>query len=233
MVSITGLNIIPSTNFAKVRESDAVEALLQIFDADLAASGAADRPASGAGAATNAPTGFTAAPRLSANVIGALINSQSGLSAGGTTSSNAVADQTTASSDPPSGPPTLQQIAAQFDPHHLTHQQEEQLQGELVSSGALSQKDGLTFFSKTVLSDFFDSQHYRDVNGQFVATTPSPPGTLIGNDAPGGQQYDVIQRFQQSLAADQSFGDSANAAKDQKILDVLTQLDAIRNGSSA
>jgi hypothetical protein len=97
----------------------------------------------------------------------------------------------------------------------------------------LSQKDGLTFFSKTVLSDAFNSQHYRIINGQLVATTPSPPGTLIGNDAPGGPQYDVVQLFQQSLAADQSFGDSANAAKDQKILDVLNQLDQIRNGSTA
>jgi hypothetical protein len=127
----------------------------------------------------------------------------------------------------------LQQIAAQYDLHHLTHQQEEQLQGKLVSSGALSQKDSLDFFNKTVLSDFFDSQHYRIINGQLVATTPSPPGTLVGNDAPGGQQYDVIQRFQQSLAADQSFGDSQNAAQDQKILTVLNQLDSIRNGSSA
>ena len=91
----------------------------------------------------------------------------------------------------------------------------------------------MDFFNKTVLSDFFDSQHYRIINGQLVATTPSPPGTLVGNDAPGGQQYDVIQRFQQSLAADQSFGDSQNAAQDQKILTVLNQLDSIRNGSSA
>jgi hypothetical protein len=187
----------------------------------------------------NAPTGFT--PRLSAGVIGALISSQSQQSTKDTSGTetagqatnlsgtSAVADQT--SSDPPSGPPTLQQIAGQFDLHHLTHQQEEQLQGKLVSSGALSQEDGLTFFSKTVLSDFFDSQHYRIINGQLVATTPSPPGTLVGNDAPGGQQYDVIQRFQQSLAADQYFGDSANAVKDQKILGVLNQLDSIRNGA--
>jgi len=243
MVSITGLNIFPSANLPKLREPDAI--LLQSLNAGNAASGAPDRPASGAGATTNAPTGFTAAPRLSADVIGALISSQSQHStndtaptetAGQATSLSgaaAVAGQTPPSSDPASGPQSLQEIAGQFDLHHLTHQQEEQLQGELVSSGALSQKDGLTFFSKTVLSDFFDSQHYRIINGQLVATTPSPPGTLVGNDAPGGQQYDVVQRFQQSLAADQSFGDSANAAKDQKILDVLNQLDSIRNGSSA
>jgi hypothetical protein len=243
MGSITGLNIFPSTNLPKLRVPAAIEALLQNLNASNPASSAPDRPASGAGATTNAPTGFAAAPRLSAGVIGALISSQSQQStndisgtetAGQATSLSGaapVADQ--ASSDPASGPPTLQQIAGKFDLHHLTHQQEEQLQGELVSSGALSQKDGFAFFSKTVLSDAFDSQHYRIINGQLVATTPSPPGTLIGNDAPGGQQYDVVQRFQQSLAADQSFGDSANAAKDQKILDVLNQLDSIRNSSSA
>jgi hypothetical protein len=236
MVSITGLNIWPSANLPKLREPDAI--LLQGLNASDT-----DRPASGASGGTNAPTGFT--PRLSADVIGALISSQSQQSSNDTSDietagqatnlsgASAAADQTAASSDPPSGPPTLQQIAGQFDLHHLTHQQEEQLQGKLVSSGALSQKDGLDFFNKTVLSDFFDSQHYRIINGQLVATTPSPPGTLVGNDAPGGQQYDVIPRFQQSLAADQSFGDSQNAAQDQKILTVLNQLDAIRNGSSA
>ena len=240
MVSITGVNIFPSANLPKVREPDAI--LLQGLNANAAASGAPDRPASGAGTTTNAPTGFAAAPRLSADVIGALISSQSQQSTNGNktagqatslSGASAVKDQTAASSNPSSGPPTLQQIAGQFDLHHLTHQQEEQLQGELVSSAALSQKDGLTFFSKTVLSDAFNSQHYRIINGQLVATTPRPPGTLIGNDAPGGPQYDVVQRFQQSLAADQSFGDSANAAKDQKILDVLNQLDQIRNGSTA
>jgi hypothetical protein len=239
MVSITGLNIWPSANLPKLREPDAI--LLQSLKANNAAASAADRPASGAGGGTSAPTGFT--PRLSADVIGALISSQSQQSSNATSGaetagqatnlSGASADADQTSSDPPSGPPTLQQIAGQFDLHHLTHQQEEQLQGKLVSSGALSQKDSLDFFNKTVLSDFFDSQHYRIINGQLVATTPSPPGTLVGNDAPGGQQYDVIQRFQQSLAADQSFGDSQNAAQDQKILTVLNQLDSIRNGSSA
>jgi hypothetical protein len=241
MGSITGLNIWPSANLPKLREPDAI--LLQGLNASNAPSSATDRPASAVGGGTSAPTGFT--PRLSADVIGALISSQSQQSTTDTSGTETAgqatnlsgasvdAGQSAASSDPPSGPPTLQQIAAQYDLHHLTHQQEEQLQGKLVSSGALSQKDSLDFFNKTVLSDFFDSQHYRIINGQLVATTPSPPGTRVGNDAPGGQQYDVIQRFQQSLAADQSFGDSQNAAQDQKILTVLNQLDSIRNGSSA
>ena len=246
MVSITGLNIFPSANLARARGSDAIEAaLLQSLNKSNPAPGAADGSASGAGAATNAPTGFTAAPRLSADVIGALIASQSQQSAGSTSGNqttgqasslsgaSAAADQPPASSHSLPGPRSLQDIAGQFDLHHLTHQQEEQLEGEFVSSGALSQKDGFAFFDKTVLSDAFNSQHYHIVNGQFVATTPTPPGTIIGNDAPGGQQYDVIQRFQQSLAADQYFGDSQNAAEDQKIVGVLNQLDSTRNASSA
>jgi len=56
---------------------------------------------------------------------------------------------------------------------------------------------------------------------------------LIGNDAPGGPTYDVIARFQQSLAFDRSVGDTEGAANDQKILNVLNQLDSIRNGRSA
>ena len=131
MVSITGLNIFPSANLPKVREPDAI--LLQGLNASNAESGAPERPASGAGTTTNAPTGFTAAPRLSADLIGALISSQSQQSTNDTSGNKtaaqatslsgaaAVADQTTASSDPTSGPPTLQQIAAQFDLHHLTH----------------------------------------------------------------------------------------------------------------
>jgi hypothetical protein len=245
MSTITGFGILPFSYRSYLQAPDASGAIAQGQDAPDATS-TAGAAASQAGTIASASTGFTAAQRLSADLIGALIRSQSEQSAGGNTSSaetvgqatglsgaSALTDQTPESSDPPSGPPTLQQIAGQFDLHHLTHQQEEQLQGELVSSGTLSEKDGFAFFAKTVLADAFDSQHYRIINGQLVATTPSPPGTLIGNDAPGGQQYDVVQRFQQSLAADQSFGDSQNAAKDQKILDVLNQLDSIRNGGTA
>jgi hypothetical protein len=125
----------------------------------------------------------------------------------------------------------LQDIASQTDLHHLTHQQEEQLIGNLVSSGTLSNKDGFHLSVETVLADQFNSQHYRIINGQLVATTPSPPGTIIGDDPPGGPQYDIVQRVQQSLAADQYFGDTANAAKDQRILNVLNQIDSLRSGA--
>jgi len=242
---ITGLNVLSTTNLPKIQEpkvqvSDAINAALQRVKA-TSTSGAAGSSASGVSVGTNAPTtGFTATPRLSADVVSALINSQSQESTGAASSTNlagappapASEGSKTATPAEPSNPPTLQQIAGEFDVHHLTHQQEEQLQGELVSSGALSQNDGLTFFSRTVLADAFNSQHYRIINGQMVATTPSPPGTIIGNDPPGGPQYDVVQRFQQSLSADQYFGDTANAAKDQKILNVLNNLDSIRNGGT-
>jgi hypothetical protein len=153
--------------------------------------------------------------------------------AGAAQAPNANGSKSAPSSDP-SKPQTLERIAHQHDIHHLTDQQEAQLEGQLVASGALSQKDGLHLFATTVLADAFNAQHYRIVNGQLVATTPSPPGTLIGAGGPaGGPQYDIVQRVQQSLAADRYFGDSQNAAGDQKILDVLNKLDAIRNGGTA
>jgi hypothetical protein len=241
MTTITGFGIPPLINRPYAQASDASQILAQA----LAASSATDTSgsaASHANAGTNAPTGFKAAPRLSADTVSALISSQSKESTGGASSTNLAgappapasdSSQAAASSATPSTPPTLQQIAAEFDLHHLTHQQEEQLQGQLVSSGALSQKDGFCLFSKTVLSDAFDAQHYRIINGQLVATTPSPPGTIVGNDAPGGPQYDVVQRIQQALSADRYFGDTANAAQDQNILNALNKLDAIRNGSAA
>jgi hypothetical protein len=249
MVSITSLNIISTANFPKIQESDAIRAASQRVETTIT-SDAADSFASGAGAGTNVPTtGFTATPRLSANVIDALLNIQSQQSTGGTSAASgttttlsgaseeqepSATSSDSSSSDPASSnPPTLQQIAGEFDVHHLTHQQEEQLIGQLVSSGNLSENDGLSLFFKTVLADAFNSQHYRIINGQLVATTPSPPGTIIGNDAPGGPQYDAVQRFQQSLAADQYFGDTANASQDQKILNVLNQIDSIRNGGTA
>ena len=199
-------------------------------------------------------TGFTTAPKLSADVIDALLKDQAQQSAATTSTTNTTAttspgaseetEPTAASSDSSSSdssssdpasskPQSVQDAASQLDPHHLTHQQEEQLIGDLVSSGKLSEKDGLHLYFNTVLADQFNSQHYRIINGQLVATTPSPPGTIVGNDAPGGPQYDVVQRVQQSLAADQYFGDSQNAAQDQKILDALNQLDSIRNGTTA
>jgi hypothetical protein len=241
MTTITGFGILPLINRPFAQASDTSKAVVQSLT-EIDAADTSGGPASQAGAGTNAPTGFAATPRLSADVVGALIRNQSQAPSGNASSTNLAGSppapnsgvgQAAAASVTPSGPPTLQQIAGEFDVHHLTLQQEEQLQGQLVSSGALSQNDGVALFARTVLADDFNSQHYRIINGQLVATTPSPPGTIIGNDPPGGPRYDIVQRVQQALSADQYFGDTANAAKDQKILNVLNKLDAIRNGSTA
>ena len=241
----SGVGILQFLHQSAPKPSAAVDAIAQSLDTS-GGSSASGTSAPQTGAAPSILTGFSAASKLSADVIDALLKSQAQQSAGsapgsGTTDqttnlfgASATANDDSAASDATSGPQTLQQIADQFDPHNLTHQQEEQLQGELVSSGAISQKDGLVLFGKTVLSDWFDSQHYRIINGQLVATTPSgSPGTIIGNDAPGGPTHDVVQRFQRSLAFDQSVGDSKSVAEDQKILNVLNQIDSIRSGGSA
>lgn len=240
MVSITGFGIPPFTNPPQVQASGASQAIAQALNA-ANATDTVGGPASQSGTGPNAPTGFTGAPRLSADVVGALISNQALQSTDGASSfassspaPNSDSRKNPASPAPSSAPPTLQQIAAQFDIHHLTHQQESELAGKLVSSGALSQYDGVRLFATTVFADLFNSQHYRIVNGQPVATTPGPPGQLIGAGGPaGGQQYDIVQRVQQALASDQYFGDARNATKDQNILNVLNKLDEIRDGSAA
>jgi len=261
MSTITGFGLSPFSYRSHLQGPGADQAIAQGLDASAEASsvGATTPQASGGTADLTSDlkivtTGFTTAPKLSADVIDALLKDQAQQSAAATSTTNTTAttspgaseeteptaassdssSSNSSSSDPASSKPqSVQDAASQLDPHHLTHQQEEQLIGDLVSSGKLSQTDGFRLFNQTVLADAFNSQHYRIVNGQFVATTPSPPGTIIGNDAPGGSQYDLVQRVQQSLAADQYFGDSANAAKDQRILDALNQLDSIRNGTTA
>jgi hypothetical protein len=237
MTEITGFGLPPITKRPSTQASDASLAFAQGLNS-FADGGAAAQAATG----TNAPTGSTASPRLSADVVGSLISNQqqastekaSGTNLAGSSAAPKAGGSKGVPSSDPSKPQTLQQIAHQYDIHHLTDQQEAQLGGQLVTSGALSPYDGLRLFATTVLADAFNAQHYRIVNGQLVATTPSPPGTLIGAGGPaGGPQYDIVQRVQQSLAADQYFGDTQNAAKDQRILDVLNKLDAIRNGGAA
>ena len=259
MSTITGFGLSPFSYRSYLQAPGADQAIAQGLDAsgEAGSVGGTTPQASGGTLGLTSDlrivtTGFTTAPKLSANVIDALLKDQarqSAAAASTTSTTNATAttlsgaseesEATAAAADPSSSDPasskpqSVQDTASQLDPHHLTHQQEEQLIGDLVSSGKLSNTDGFRLFNQTVLADAFNSQHYRIINGQLVATTPNPPGTIIGNDAPGGPQYDVIQRVQQSLAADQYFGDSANAAKDQKILDALNQLDSIRNGTTA
>jgi hypothetical protein len=244
MSTITGLGISLFSYRSYPQATAAGQDTAQIPDATSAAN-TGSTAASLASTLKIVQTGFTAAPRLSANVIDALLQSQAQQSASGATENgtageattlagaSAVSGQAGESSDPSSsGPVTLQEIAKQFDTHHLTDQQASELAGQLTSSGALSQQDSSRLFGTTALADFFDSQHYHEINGQFAAATPSSPGQLIGAGGPaGGPQYDIIQRVQQSLAADQYFGDTASAAKDQQILDVLNQIDSLRSGA--
>jgi len=256
MSTITGFGLSPFPYRSYLQAPGADQAIAQGLDASGEASSVGATTPQASGGTTDltsdlkiVTTGFTTAPKLSTDVIDALLQDQIKQSAAATSTTNTTATTSSgaseetgisaAFSDPSSSdqasskPESVQDTASQLDPHHLTHQQEEQLIGDLVSSGKLSEKDGLHLYFNTVLADQFNSQHYRIINGQLVATTPSAPGTIIGNDAPGGPQYDVVQRVQQSLAADQYFGDSANAAKDQRILDALNQLDSIRNGTTA
>jgi hypothetical protein len=137
MVSIADLYVIPNASLIKVQAPDSVKAGLLRFNA-TGTSSASGGSASDAG--TNASTtGFTAAPRLSANVIDALLQSQAQQSAGGATNTGAAANAATlsgasaksaqaaepsdsSSSDSSSSkPPTLQDIAKQFDLHNLTN----------------------------------------------------------------------------------------------------------------
>jgi hypothetical protein len=240
MSTITGFGILPSfyrSSPLTSATSAANQAVAQSLDvAGASSAGGATTTQTGATAA--APAGFSAAPKLSADVIGTLIESQAQQTAGSTSGSGAIgqatnlsgasatSDPTTASANSPSGPLTLQEIAKQFDPHNITNQQEQQLDGELVSSGALSQQDGLHFEALNNLEDLFNNQHFEIRNGQAVATTPSAT-------AQDGPPDDLIQRFQQQVAEDPSFGNSTQIASDQNILNVLNELDSIQNGGTA
>jgi len=132
MSTITGFGILPFCNRHYLEASDARQGIAQNPGPSA---GTGDGAAVSQATEAGGPTGFTAAPRLSANLIDALIKSQSEQSSGGTSGAETagpatslsgvsrMTDQTPASSDPPSGPPTLQQLAAQVDLHHLPHQQ--------------------------------------------------------------------------------------------------------------
>ncbi|MGA2056723.1 MAG: hypothetical protein ABSG88_15585 [Bradyrhizobium sp.] len=240
MTTITGFGVLPPF-LSRSSQTPAPEAVPQSLDASGATG--ADNASTPQSAAVPVPTGFSAAPRLSSDVIGALIASQaqqtaatsgSGATGQATNSSGASATngQTTTSANSSSGPPTLQQIAGQFDLQSMTYQQEQQLEGELVSSGALTQQDGQHFMGLNTMVDVFNSEHFKLINGNLTATTPSPSGRidLATQDFPPDNE---IQRFQQQLAADPSLGDSTQAAEDQQIVNVLNKLQSIQNGGTA
>jgi hypothetical protein len=171
-----------------------------------------------------------AGPPSFSDVLGAVAR-QASQNSTPATSNTATSNTPTSNASAPSSQPqslTLKEIASEFDLSNLTGQQENELQGQLVQAGALSPKQGLRVFSMTTLSEFFDAQHYRIIDGQMMATTPTQQGGLIGN-TPGGPTYNIVDQIQAALTADQYFGDTANAATDKQILDVLNTLSQLRS----
>ena len=231
MTTITGFGVLPPF-LSRSSQTPAPEAVSQSLDASGATG--ADNASTPQTAAVPVPTGFSAAPRLSSDVIGALIASQAQQTAASTSGSGATGQatnssgasatngQTTTSANSSSGPPTLQQIAGQFDLQSMTYQQEQQLEGELVSSGALTQQDGQHFLALNMMTDVFNSQHFELSNGQAIATTPSS-GT-VNLDTLDVPPTNEIQFFQYQVAEDPSLGDSTQTTEDQNILNVLNQL---------
>jgi hypothetical protein len=232
MVSITGLNIVSTTNLPKVQEPDAVKAALQRVKTAIASDAAAS-PAFGAG--TNAPTtGFTATPRLSASVIDALLKSQAQQSAGGTSGANSTAttlsgaseekEPSPASSDPSANPPTLQQIAGQFDLHNLTNTQFESLAKQLSAAGAIS---------GSALIDIATRLGGLGVSPALEGK-PTGPSKIVSiwdgvkDDTPPS---DVLSKVKGWLTEDSQAG-FPQAQTDQQILGALNQLSSIRSGQA-
>jgi hypothetical protein len=242
MTTITGFGALPLLYSSSSQAPAANEIVAQSLD-EPGASSAGGGATTQSGATAPVPTGSSAAPKLSADVIGALIESQAQQTAGSTSGSGATGQTTNlsgalatsgptiASANSSSGPPTLQEIAGQFDLQSMTYQQEQQLEGELVSSGALTQQDGQHFLALNGMDDIFNSQHFEISNGQAIATTPSPSGmvNIATLDVPPTNE---IQLFQQQVAEDPSLGDSTQAAEDQNILNVLNQLQSIQKGGT-
>jgi hypothetical protein len=225
MVSIPRLNLISLTNLPRVQESDAIRAAAQSVNAAIA-SDAADSAAAGAG--TNAPTGFRAAPRLSADVISALISSQSQGSTGTNSSTNLAGappapttdNGATAASADASSPPTLQQIAQQFDLHNLTNTQFAGLAQQLGAAGALSGSALIDIATKLGGIQVSPALEGKPVTDKVVSIWDG----VTDNTPP----YDVASKVQGWLTADTQAG-YPQAQTDQQILNVLNQLDSIRN----
>jgi hypothetical protein len=241
MTTITGFGALPLLHRSSSQAPAASETIAQSLDA-AGATGADNATTAQSGATAPVPTGFSAAPKLSTDVIGALIESQAQQTAGSTSDSGATGQTTlagataisgpaTASSNSSSGPLTLQQIAGQFDLQSMTYQQEQQLEGELVSAGALTQQDGQHFLALNMMTDVYNSQHFELSNGQAIATTPSS-GT-VNLDTLDVPPTNEIQFFQYQVAEDPSLGDSTQTTEDQNILNVLNQLQSIQNGGTA
>jgi hypothetical protein len=242
MTAITGFGVLPSFLSRSSSQAPAAnEIVAQSLDA-AGATGADNATTAQTGATTPVPIGSSAAPKLSTDVIGALIESQAQQTAGSTSGSGATGQTTlagataisgpaAASANSSSGPLTLQQIAGQFDLQSMTYQQDQQLEGDLVSSGAITQQDGQHFMALNTMDDIFNSQHFTLSNGQAVATTPSS-GT-VNLDTLDLPPTNEVQLFQDQVAEDPSLGDSTQTAEDQNILNVLNQLQSLQSGGTA
>jgi hypothetical protein len=240
MISVADLYVIPNANLIKVQAPDSLKAGLLRFNA-TATSVASD--GSGSDAGTDASTtGFTAAPRLSANVIDALLKNQVQQSADGATSTGAAANATTlsgtsaqsaqaaapsdsASSDSSSSkPPTLQDIAKQFDLHNLTNTQFESLARQLGAAGAISDTSLLEIATKLGGIAVSPALEGKPSSG------PSKVVSIwdgVKDDTP---PYDVVSKVREWLTADSQAG-LPQVGTDQEILNALNQLSSIRNGA--
>jgi hypothetical protein len=230
MVSIADLNIVPLANLPKSYASGSIKAALQGLSA-TEASNAFEGSASGVG--TNLPsTGFTATPRLSADVIDALLKSQTQQSAGGTSGANGTAttlsgaseekEQTAASSDPSANPPTLQQIAGRFDLHNLTNTQFESLAKQLSAAGAISGSALIDIATKLGGLGVSPALEGKPSSDKIVSIWDG----VADNTPP----YDVVNKVKGWLTADTQAG-FPQAQTDQQILGVLNQLSSLRNGA--
>jgi hypothetical protein len=228
MVSITGFNIVPLTNLPKAQPSASIEAVLQSLNR-AAANTASEADAAG----TNLPTtGFTATPRLSADVVAALISNQSQNSTDSASSTNLAgappeqipAEPQTAPSSDPSSPPTLQQIASQFDLHNLTNTQFESLAKQLSAAGAISGSALIDIAQKLGGLGVSPALEGKPVTDKVVSIWDG----VTDNTPP----YDVVSKVQGWLTADTQAG-YPQAQTDQEILNALNQVGSIRNAKSA
>jgi hypothetical protein len=252
MSTITGFGISPFSyrSQATAAGQDAVQVLGTTSTANAVGSSA-----SLASSLRIVQTGLIPAPRLSANVIDALLQDRAQQSAQGATSAGAATNagaaastgaavdattlsgasaqstQAAASSDSSSSdsssskPPTLQDIAKQFDLHNLTNTQFESVARQLSAAGAISD---------TALLEIATRLGGLGVSPALEGKPSSGPSKIVGiwdgvkDDTP---PYDVVSKVKGWLTADTQAG-FPQVQTDQHILNVLNQLDSLRNGAS-
>jgi hypothetical protein len=182
-----------------------------------ATAGTAD--GSAAAVLAGAPPVSAVTPLLSSDVVGTLLADQAQQSTGTSASR--------ATSDAPSGPLTLQQIADQFDVHHLTNTQFESLAKSLSAAGALPDSSLNTIAIKLGGG----LENFDALEGKASSGPPKIVSTWDGvtdNTPP----YGALGKVSGWLAADTSAGFSY-AHADKNILDVLNQLSQLRSRATA